>query len=214
MRNTREKIMDVAEHCFAHRGIATSSIRTIVKEAGVNLGAVTYHFGSKDDLIIEIFKRRMLPMTQERLDMLESAREKAGDRPLSLRAVLEAIIVPQRRVARKYPEYIEFLSRMRAYPNPRFHEVIDSEFNPIFQVFNKALRETLPPMSDSEFSFKMFFFVHLLESVPENSFHLKQLISSDLNDGAVIEAFVSFTMGGLEIPFDSLFNEHFSFGLE
>ncbi len=46
MRGTREIIMDAAERCFARQGISTASIRTITKEAGVNLGSVTYHFGS------------------------------------------------------------------------------------------------------------------------------------------------------------------------
>ena len=211
MRSTREKIMDVAERCFAHRGIAAASIRAIVKEADVNLGAVTYHFGSKDNLVIEIFKRRMLPMTQERLEMLDAARKNAGDRPLTLREVLESIIVPQRRIAKKFPEFIAFLSRMRAYPNPRFHEIIDSEFKPIFRVFDRALREALPPMSDPEFRFKMFFFIHLMESVPENNFHLKQAVSNGLKDDAITEAFVSFVIGGLTSPFNSLFNEYFPF---
>jgi TetR/AcrR family transcriptional regulator len=47
---TRERILTVARELFTARGFDSVSIRDIVAAARVNLGAVTYHFGSKEAL--------------------------------------------------------------------------------------------------------------------------------------------------------------------
>ncbi len=48
--STRDRILAVARDLFTARGFDAVSIRDIVTTAGVNLGAVTYHFGSKEGL--------------------------------------------------------------------------------------------------------------------------------------------------------------------
>ena len=58
---TRERILDVAERLFADSGFASTSLRDITAEAGVNLAAVNYHFGSKEALLGAILERRIRP---------------------------------------------------------------------------------------------------------------------------------------------------------
>ena len=48
--STRERILAVARELFTARGFDSVSVRDIVSAAHVNLGAVTYHFGSKEAL--------------------------------------------------------------------------------------------------------------------------------------------------------------------
>jgi len=48
--STRERILTAARELFAAQGYRGASIRDITKAAGANLGAVTYHFGTKQDL--------------------------------------------------------------------------------------------------------------------------------------------------------------------
>ncbi|HDH50886.1 MAG TPA: TetR/AcrR family transcriptional regulator, partial [Nitrospirae bacterium] len=49
--DTKQKIMDTAEHLFARDGYRGTSLRAITGKAGVNLAAVNYHFGSKTSLL-------------------------------------------------------------------------------------------------------------------------------------------------------------------
>ena len=56
---TRERLLDVAEQLFARRGLDAVSVRDITREAGANLGAITYHFGTMRKLIVAVFERRM-----------------------------------------------------------------------------------------------------------------------------------------------------------
>ncbi|MCL6269803.1 TetR family transcriptional regulator [Sansalvadorimonas sp. 2012CJ34-2] len=55
--DTVERILDAAEALFAEKGFAETSLRTITSQAGVNLAAVNYHFGSKKVLIQAVFTR-------------------------------------------------------------------------------------------------------------------------------------------------------------
>ncbi|HEX6596482.1 MAG TPA: TetR family transcriptional regulator, partial [Acidimicrobiales bacterium] len=53
MTDTRQRLLDGAATCIRERGVASASSRAITVTAGVNLAAITYHFGSKDDLVAE-----------------------------------------------------------------------------------------------------------------------------------------------------------------
>ncbi len=48
--HTQDRILSAARELFTSRGYDSVSIRDIVGKAKVNLGAVTYHFGSKEAL--------------------------------------------------------------------------------------------------------------------------------------------------------------------
>lgn len=54
--DTRMSIIEAAGELFAERGYAGTSIRAIVKKAKVFLSAVNYHFGSKEQLLLETLK--------------------------------------------------------------------------------------------------------------------------------------------------------------
>ena len=75
---TKTAILAAAERLYADRGFGDVTLRDIVAEANVNLAAVNYHFGSKDELIAELFVTRSLALNKERLRELREA-EEAGD---------------------------------------------------------------------------------------------------------------------------------------
>lgn len=58
----REKILCVAEHLFAEKGFAETSIREITKRANCNLSSVNYYFHSKKNLYVEVFRRHACQM--------------------------------------------------------------------------------------------------------------------------------------------------------
>jgi AcrR family transcriptional regulator len=59
---TRSDLIAAARKLFAQRGFDGASIRAITTEAGANLGAVTYHFGSKRDLYSAVLEEGLRPM--------------------------------------------------------------------------------------------------------------------------------------------------------
>ncbi|MBI4854209.1 MAG: CerR family C-terminal domain-containing protein [Acidobacteria bacterium] len=52
----KARILSVAEKLFAERGLAATSIRDLAREAGVNIAAVNYYFGSKENLYLETLR--------------------------------------------------------------------------------------------------------------------------------------------------------------
>src|ERR1700739_2003496 len=75
---TRTAILAAAERLYADRGFGDVTLRDIVAEANVNLAAVNYHFGSKDELIAELFVTRSLQLNRERLSELRAAEDARG----------------------------------------------------------------------------------------------------------------------------------------
>jgi AcrR family transcriptional regulator len=54
---TPERLIEAAQKLFAEKGFDGASIRAITRAAGANLGAVTYHFSSKNRLRDEVVAR-------------------------------------------------------------------------------------------------------------------------------------------------------------
>jgi AcrR family transcriptional regulator len=62
--STYHRLLDAARAAFAQRGFAGASIREITSAAGVNLGAVTYHFGSKQGLYDAVMEEAFRPLLE------------------------------------------------------------------------------------------------------------------------------------------------------
>src|SRR3981081_4910665 len=90
---TRSAILAAAERLYADLGFGDVTLRDIVETANVNLAAVNYHFGSKDELIAELFVTRSLATNRERLNELKLA-EQAGGGRASISAILRALVGP------------------------------------------------------------------------------------------------------------------------
>lgn len=57
--SSREALLRSAEELFAERSFAAVSTRELADRAGVNLGAIQYHFGSKTQLFVEAIRGAM-----------------------------------------------------------------------------------------------------------------------------------------------------------
>jgi len=64
-RETRDRLLEEAEPLFAERGFEATSVRDITAAAGANLAAVNYHFGGKDKLYREVFRRRLTALARQ-----------------------------------------------------------------------------------------------------------------------------------------------------
>jgi TetR/AcrR family transcriptional regulator, regulator of cefoperazone and chloramphenicol sensitivity len=58
-QSTRETLLNVAETLFGEKGFAAVGIREIADNAGANIAAIKYHFGSKNELYQETVRRAM-----------------------------------------------------------------------------------------------------------------------------------------------------------
>ncbi len=54
-----DRLLDAAELLFCKQGFDSTSVRDLTNEAGCNVAAVNYHFGNKENLYKQMFKRHL-----------------------------------------------------------------------------------------------------------------------------------------------------------
>ncbi len=158
MTDTKDRILDTAEKAFADNGFDGTSLRSIIAEAGVNLAAVHYHFGSKVELLRAVLMRRIAPVNVERLAMLDACEQAAGDGPLAVEGVLRAFVAPTLRVAQQ-PDgerLVRLAGRLYAETDllPR---LIKERMGAVIDRFFNALRRALPELSEEELKWRIYF---------------------------------------------------------
>jgi len=89
---TQDRLIAAARGIFTRKGFDAASVREITREAGANLGAITYHFGSKQALYDAVLEDAFAPLSA----VLEQARFAKGAPPLDrieriVRAVFEKL---------------------------------------------------------------------------------------------------------------------------
>src|SRR5262245_38883527 len=75
---TRERIVAAAERLFAEHGVAGTSVRAITEQAQVNVAAVNYHFGTKENLVRAVIARRLSGLEAARAEALDVVEARAA----------------------------------------------------------------------------------------------------------------------------------------
>ena len=83
---TRAALLEAGKELFVSKGFDGASVRAITERAGANLGAVTYHFGSKRALYHAVLKQELTPLA----DRVVKASEIAGSAADRMAAIVEA----------------------------------------------------------------------------------------------------------------------------
>ncbi|NEP17789.1 MAG: TetR/AcrR family transcriptional regulator [Leptolyngbya sp. SIO4C1] len=154
--DTKTQILDVAERLIAEKGFTGTTLRNIVSEADVNLAAVHYHFGSKEELFRAIVRRIAVPLVERQLDMLEQLRKTTD--PPSVEELLTAFLTPPLELVMGDEHYrivrAQFMGRCRAEPEP-VQKIAHEEFSPNVEPFLDALQRSLPDQSRSQLLWKL-----------------------------------------------------------
>src|SRR5579862_5927718 len=137
---TRTALLDAAERLFSQNGIEGTSVRDIVKEAGTNLGAINYHFGTKDRLALEVFARRLEPVNRERIARLDALEAGVEPGKMTLEQVLEALIRPVLEVdengTKNCDDFMRLISRSFQEPNPEVKSFVEQQFAEVVRRFD------------------------------------------------------------------------------
>lgn len=119
---TRGRVLESACRLFAAKGYRDATVQEICDEAGANVAAVNYYYGSKMALAREVFKRRMEPLNAERIRLLDES-EDAADGTAPLEDVLRAFIAPTIQFGREQPDCFRLFQRFHTEP-PEFREQV------------------------------------------------------------------------------------------
>ena len=199
---TRTSILGAAERLYAERGFGDVTLRDIVAEAGVNLAAVNYHFGSKDELIAELFVTRSLATNRERLNELRAA-EAAGGGRAAVDAILRALVGPTLRgclgPGNERSSAARFMIRASIESVPPIRRIKNREIDHL-RKFAAAMRRSLPVGSEVDLYWGLHFALAMAHQTIRDSERLTKLSegSCDLdNVDGIIERIVAVSVTAL-----------------
>jgi AcrR family transcriptional regulator len=85
----KDRLLNVATRLFARHGFESTSVQDIVDAAGVTKGAMYHYYGSKDDLLYEVY-HQLLSMQTSHLDAIAAGPGTPEER---LRAAASDVVI-------------------------------------------------------------------------------------------------------------------------
>ena len=149
----QRRLLDAAERLIGEQGIDGVSLRSINAEAGSNVAAAHYHFGSKESLVRAVLARRMSVLAGERFEMLAALEH---DPAPPVRAVVEVFTLPLVRLAATDDgaAYVRFLSALDRGGEPWLH-VLEEGFRPQWERLAPVFARAMPSIPEARRDVRM-----------------------------------------------------------
>ncbi len=205
--DTRQTILDAAETLFAEQGYAATSMRQLTSAAGVNLAAVSYHFGGKEELTKAVLARRIEPINAARLQRLAALTPDRATVPEILRAFLE----PPLRAVGPDPSggpgeaqaACRMFGRISTEQPPFLRDFLQAQFGNVASSFVSALNRAAPELDAATVTWRLHFAVgamaHVLQNAPTIS-HMTHGLCDPQDTDVLVEQLVSFLAAGFAAP--------------
>jgi AcrR family transcriptional regulator len=185
---TADRIIEVATRLFAEYGIDAVAIRDIAIEASVNNASINYHFGTKELLVREVYRRLFVVLNERRLKALDACEASAEGRALAPEAIVRALVGPMVNFSTSVEHGGIYLVRLtyHAYGLRRnfIQESIDEQVDHIALRFVDALERAIPDVSREDlfwrFDFAIGAWQHILLDVHRG--HRLKRLSNGLCD--------------------------------
>ena len=195
----RANSSSAAEDLFARHGFAGASLRQVTAAANVNLAAVNYHFGSKDNLINEVFRRRLDQLTETRLNALKAA--KAVKTP-TLEGILDAFVEPAFELTRDSSggaAFMRVLARAYAEHDQRLRKFLSDNYGHVLKAFAQAIAALMPELDKEALYWRLDFIAGALTYAMSEFGVVKRPAgrSEDEHRRQAARQFVRFAVAGL-----------------
>jgi len=187
LRSACEELLRAATHPEA------VTVRSIAQRAGTSIGAVSYHFGSVEQLIFSAAERVYLRLNAERLALLQAAVQRAHPAPASVEDIIIALIGPSIRWSLDPRSSYSVLRHMTTIAQSSDHpEIFRSMVEDIdhHRVFIPHFRRVAPWLSDVDIGFRISCLLGVRSQMTRSRHRTDELTnhSLDLGDPNVVLA--------------------------
>ncbi|MCB2191530.1 MAG: CerR family C-terminal domain-containing protein [Deltaproteobacteria bacterium] len=147
---TRERLLDEAERLFAERGYDAVSLREITSAADAHLAAVNYHFGSKENLYLEVFRQRWMERARKIQAPLQELEKREHYTPEEVvrtlaKAFLSGPLSDEDRV-----RHSQLISREMGQQSKVFNLISQETMAPFMEMAIRMWQRCLPQETDPE----------------------------------------------------------------
>jgi AcrR family transcriptional regulator len=209
--DTRERILDASERLFMANGYDGTSMRLITGAAGVNLAAVNYHFGSKESLMQEVFRRRLDWLNSERLRVLDEMERKAGGKSLKPSQIVDGFFGTLLRMAEDESHggitFLRLLGRTLTEPSDFIRTFLADEYREVMERYKAALFKALPDVPKAEIVWRFHFMLGATSYAIAGTDALRLITDWQIEDAdatdrldRLLPRLMSFLLGGLRAP--------------
>jgi AcrR family transcriptional regulator len=209
--DTRERILDAAERLFMAHGYEGTSMRQITGEAAVNLAAANYHFGSKESLMQEVFRRRLDWLNEERLRVLDEMERAAAGKPLKPSQIVDGFFGTLLRLAdddqRGGIVFLRLLGRTHTEPSEFIRTFLADEYAGVMERYQQALFRTLPDVPRAEIVWRFHFMLGATSYAIAGTDALRLVADWKIEEADMVDRndrlvprLMSFLLGGLRAP--------------
>lgn len=203
--DTKRRILDAAESLMGDKGFNATSMRDITAAAKVNLASINYHFGSKEALLASVLERRLQPINEKRLELLDAIELESGSAGTNHHDIVRAFLSPpfkqQQEWGSNRETILRILGRIHSETNEEFRQVFMSEYELVFQRFAVALQRSLPHLTNSNLPWRMLFMVGSMAFTMSWGQSMMNSEASEIDTSVdVLEELVAYTCAGLAAP--------------
>ena len=211
LSDTRARILDAAERLFMAHGYDGTSMRQITGEAGVNLAAVNYHFGSKEALIQEVFRRRLNWLNEERMRALDEMEAAADGQALKPSQIVDAFFGTMIRMAEDEERggviFLRLLGRTLTEPSDFIRAFLAHEYKTVVERYKEALFRSLPDVPKAEIVWRFHFMLGATSYAIAGTDALRLVADWEIEEldavdriDRLVPRLMSFLLGGLRAP--------------
>lgn len=142
---TKDRLLNEAEALFAQKGYNAVSVREITTAAGSNVAAINYHFSSKQNLYLEVFRARWVQRARRVQEYFRKslAAHSAPSPTAVTQALAEAFLVGPLSDEERQRHY-QLMTRELGQPTEAFELVADQVMRPFFKELADMLHPAMP----------------------------------------------------------------------
>jgi AcrR family transcriptional regulator len=198
--NQRENILDAAEVDFSQRGYAGTSLKEVAASCGVTQALITYYFGTKQQLFEQVFLRRAMLISGERVTLLHELSE---GKDASVRDIVRAFLLPL--VALRKTDggraFIRLQARLHTEPPEISYSLRSTAYGDSTDAYVEALRTALPGLPAKDLYWRVTMMIGAYLYAFSDTHRLDVLAKGacdpwDANE--TLEQLTNFIVGGLE----------------
>jgi AcrR family transcriptional regulator len=199
--NQKDSILDAAEVDFSHRGYAGTTLREVALSCGVTQALITYYFGTKQQLFEEVFLRRAMKISADRVDLLVQLEARGTDADLEeiVRAFLKPIITLRATVSGR--AFIRLQARLHTEPPEVSYKLRNLAYSDSTKAYVDAFRRVLPKLPEKDLYWRVTLMIGAYLYAFSDS-HRLEVLAKDICNPAdsteVLEQLTAFVIGGLQ----------------
>ncbi len=186
-RETRARILAAALAEASETGLHKTSVARIAARAGVALGSLNYHFGSRDDLLREL-------MTQQMSDLMRRLHAADADEGADFFERQRASLLAYLEHLRAHPAHVRLADEIKLHDPELYRQGVADWVARMAGRIRTGIDEgCLRPMDESEITYQAHFLVgarHFIEQLRE--------VGDGPPDDAVVDAYLGLVREGLQ----------------